>query len=63
MVSELKIQFIDTKTDKIIDGTGWLFVMDNTVYQDNFNTCESQSSVVGFDSFIKPRPDIQWEVV
>lgn len=58
-----KIQFINKKTGEVINGDNWLFVMNDKVYQDNFESCESQSSVVGFDTFIEERPDLEWEVV
>jgi hypothetical protein len=33
------------------------------VYQNNFETCESQASVVGFEDFIRRRKDLDWRVV
>lgn len=35
---------------------------DGTVWRDNYETCESQCAVVGFDDFVMPCPDIDWEI-
>jgi len=55
--------FYKENPNEIIDGTsGGLFVMDDEVYQDNYKTFESQSSVITFYDFITDRPDIGWRI-
>jgi len=38
------------------------FVMNNEVWCDKYNTCESQSATVGFEDFIVKCPHIGWGV-
>lgn len=56
-----KIEFFFRHNGEIIDGNeARLFVFCDSVWQDNFESCESQSAVVDFDSFIRERKDLQW---
>lgn len=58
------VEFFEKESGKIIQKSNdWLFIMNDQVYQDTFDTCESQSAVVGFDDFIKPRPDLGWRII
>lgn len=38
------------------------FVMEDKVWRDSYETCESQSAVVGFYDFIVECPEIGWRV-
>lgn len=58
----MKIEFYVKATGEVVPGDNWFFVMNNEVYSDNGQTCESQCAVVGFDTFIRRRPDIGWRV-
>ena len=42
----------------------WMYYIDQNgrVIQDNQNTYESQSAVIGFEDFVKNRPDIGWRI-
>lgn len=60
----MNIEFFDIDSGETIQNSdGWYFVMSNKVYRDNGRTCESQSSVVGFEDFIAQCPDVGWRIV
>ena len=40
-----------------------LFVMNDTVYTDNFRSCESQEATVDFDTFVEEVDNISWRIV
>lgn len=61
---DMKIEFFFKDSGEVIEQPdGWLFLMENEVWCDTFETCESQAAVVGFDDFVKQRPDIGWRAV
>ncbi len=61
---QMKIQFYFVETGEVIDGRDCsLFVYLDSVWQDNFDTCESQEARVGFDDFIRERQDIGWRAI
>lgn len=55
--------FYKTSGDTAPTGLDFFIREDGSVWRDNFRTCESQCSVVGFDDFIMECPDIGWEVL
>ena len=60
----MEIEFYKEITGEILEGTNdWFFVMNDEVYRNNGETCESQAAVVGFDDFIIKCPDIGWRVI
>ena len=59
----MKIRFFDKASGQDAPDLDFFVMRDGSVWQDNYETCESQSAVVGFDDFILSRPDIGWEVL
>ena len=58
------IEFYDRKTGIVQEGADdFLFVMNNMVFKDNGDYCESQSAVVNFDTFVTEMPNIGWRAV
>lgn len=49
--------------DDAPSGLEFFVLEDGSVWRDNYRTCESQSAVVGFDDFVMPCPEIDWEIV
>ena len=60
----VKIEYYVKSTDEIITDANdcRLFVFCDEVFQDNFESCESQSARVDFDDFIRERPDLGWRL-
>lgn len=58
-----KLRFFWKSTgDDAPTGLDYFVRDDGTVWRDNYKTCESQCSVVGFDDFVMPCPDLDWEI-
>jgi len=60
----MKIEFYFIESGDVLAAPNdTFFVMNNCVYSDNFKTTESQEVTVGFEDFIKERPDLDWRCV
>lgn len=60
----MEIEFFNKETGNICKFTDdCMFVMNNEVYKDTYETCESQEAMVGFEDFIEKCPDLGWRVV
>ena len=60
----MKIEFFKIDTGEVLKDTDdTFFVMNNSVWCDNFVTYESQYSVIGFEDCVKERKDIGWRVI
>ena len=44
-------------------GIDYFIRSDGTVWQDNYESYESQCSSVSFDDFVMPCPELDWEFV
>ena len=62
MVKKLRFFFVDSG-DQAPETLDYFVRQDGSVWRDNYQTCESQCAVVGFENFIMPCPDVRWEVV
>jgi hypothetical protein len=59
-----QIEFYKKDNGEILENTDdMFFVMNNEVYCDNQQCCESQEATIGFDDFVKKRDDIGWRSV
>ena len=58
----MKIVYYRKEDGQEIDGTDYLFVMNDQVFMDNGLEVESSPRTVSFDYFIHPRPDLDWKV-
>ena len=65
MQPSMEIEFFYTETGNAIkkqDSKDTLFVMNDKVYSDNFEYCESQEATVQFEDFIKECTDLSWRI-
>lgn len=54
--------FVKATNEAAPRGFDYFIRDDGTVWRDNYQTCESQCAVVGFEDFIMPCPEIGWKV-
>ena len=59
----MRIEFFNRETGLVDERHDYFVLCGNEVWRDNYETCESQCAVVGFDDFIMKCPEIDWRVV
>ena len=55
-----RLEFFNKETGQVLKNHPYFVYEDGSVWRDNYQTCESQCAVVGFDDFKMECPDVDW---